>query len=383
MKRLKSIENDKVHLEVGECSCGYHFGVDSTFLDQVQDFTFECPSCGAMIYTGELFHEDGFPEACECDNTHTQNDTVCRWCYAHGRRKPTDPSVLQSVFIEAGKRALMGMKKLPTMKDLAKADWVKMETDVVERIRSLAIVSSQVDEGNLYDMIAGHLILPNLRLLAAFCESVEVTKDSENICPKCGQNFANHNDDGSCVDDTDPNAQKYKYVATYGHRHGVDLLNFTSAKKIVDLDPAEVAKALDLTWEPEREEVMDFYDVADDLPFPDIDAKEAVKQTGHDLLTIVGYQFEGEQICLNCIEEHLILNNVVFEIIKGDPDWGPGSVPICCKCGHEINTLPERPGEYCPSCNMKHTEACIDGGRCTGCGVMLTQVKPKDNMPIT
>jgi len=153
-------------------------------------------------------------------------------------------------------------------------------------------------------MIAGHLILPNLRLLAAFCESVEVTKDSENIYPKCEQNFANHNDDSSCVNDT-------------------------------------------------------------------------------NLPTIVGYQFEGEQICLNCIEEHLILNNLVFEIFKGDPDWGPGSVPICCKCGHEINTLPERPGEYCPSCNMKHTEACIDGGRCTGCGVMLTQVKPKDNMPIT
>jgi len=37
-----------------------------------------------------------------------------------------------------------------------------------------------------------------------------------------------------------------------------------------------------------------------------------------------------------------------------------------------------RPGEYCPSCNTKHTEACIDGGRCTSCGVMLCGVMPKD-----
>jgi hypothetical protein len=31
--------------------------------------------------------------ACECDNTQEQNETVCRFCYAHGRRKPSDPAV--------------------------------------------------------------------------------------------------------------------------------------------------------------------------------------------------------------------------------------------------------------------------------------------------
>lgn len=24
--------------------------------------------------------------ACECDNTHEQNNTVCRWCHARGRQ---------------------------------------------------------------------------------------------------------------------------------------------------------------------------------------------------------------------------------------------------------------------------------------------------------
>jgi hypothetical protein len=56
MKRLKSVENEEVQLEVGECDCGYHFGVDATFLEQVTDFIFifqdekpvegdECPAC--------------------------------------------------------------------------------------------------------------------------------------------------------------------------------------------------------------------------------------------------------------------------------------------------------------------------------------------------
>jgi hypothetical protein len=31
--------------------------------------------------------------ACECDNTHEENDTVCRWCWGHGRRKWLDPDV--------------------------------------------------------------------------------------------------------------------------------------------------------------------------------------------------------------------------------------------------------------------------------------------------
>jgi hypothetical protein len=31
---------------------------------------------------------------CECDNTHEANDTVCQWCWEHGRRKWADPEVV-------------------------------------------------------------------------------------------------------------------------------------------------------------------------------------------------------------------------------------------------------------------------------------------------
>lgn len=58
MKRLRSVENDQVQLEIGVCDCGYHFGIDATFLDQVTDFIFECPACGRKIDTGELFKEE-------------------------------------------------------------------------------------------------------------------------------------------------------------------------------------------------------------------------------------------------------------------------------------------------------------------------------------
>jgi len=48
----------QVELEVVECDCGYHMGIDATYLDQVGDFATFCPSCGAIINTAELCPED-------------------------------------------------------------------------------------------------------------------------------------------------------------------------------------------------------------------------------------------------------------------------------------------------------------------------------------
>jgi hypothetical protein len=58
MKRLNSIENDQVQLEVIECDCGFHIGLDATFIDQVQDFKINCPSCKAIIDTAIILTED-------------------------------------------------------------------------------------------------------------------------------------------------------------------------------------------------------------------------------------------------------------------------------------------------------------------------------------
>ena len=42
---------DKVEMEVIECDCGFHMGIDVTFLEQVGDFKINCPSCNAEINT--------------------------------------------------------------------------------------------------------------------------------------------------------------------------------------------------------------------------------------------------------------------------------------------------------------------------------------------
>ena len=51
MLRLESIENDRVSLEVIECDCGFHIGLDATYLIQVDDIEIPCPSCGRIIDT--------------------------------------------------------------------------------------------------------------------------------------------------------------------------------------------------------------------------------------------------------------------------------------------------------------------------------------------
>jgi hypothetical protein len=58
MKRLDSIETDTVQLEVVECDCGYHMGIDATYLIQKGDFITRCPSCNRAISTSEICPED-------------------------------------------------------------------------------------------------------------------------------------------------------------------------------------------------------------------------------------------------------------------------------------------------------------------------------------
>ncbi len=54
MRRLKSVENEQIQMEIIECDCGYHMGIDATFLDQVADFKTNCPSCGVIIDTANV-----------------------------------------------------------------------------------------------------------------------------------------------------------------------------------------------------------------------------------------------------------------------------------------------------------------------------------------
>lgn len=57
MKRLLSVETEQYILEVIECDCGYHMGVDVAYLDQVGDFVIKCPSCTTDIHTVDIITE--------------------------------------------------------------------------------------------------------------------------------------------------------------------------------------------------------------------------------------------------------------------------------------------------------------------------------------
>jgi len=48
-KFIESVSSDRVELEVYECSCGFHIGIDSSYLEQVDDVKIVCPSCGEII----------------------------------------------------------------------------------------------------------------------------------------------------------------------------------------------------------------------------------------------------------------------------------------------------------------------------------------------
>ena len=55
MKYLEDLESQTggASLEVYECDCGFHIGIDFTFLDQVeQDVVLTCPSCSDELTIG-------------------------------------------------------------------------------------------------------------------------------------------------------------------------------------------------------------------------------------------------------------------------------------------------------------------------------------------
>lgn len=92
---IESLEGEKATIEVVECSCGYHMGFDSSFLDQVSNMKASCPSCGAIIDTAlipEISYDDcddereGEYRCIKCDRWFTDEDIetfspcVCKVC---------------------------------------------------------------------------------------------------------------------------------------------------------------------------------------------------------------------------------------------------------------------------------------------------------------
>lgn len=58
MERLQSAVTEKYELEVIECDCGFHIGLDATYLLQVDDIQIACPSCKTIIDTAIVCPEE-------------------------------------------------------------------------------------------------------------------------------------------------------------------------------------------------------------------------------------------------------------------------------------------------------------------------------------
>ncbi len=54
MQRLDDVETEKFSLEVYECDCGFHIGLDTSYLDQVGEIIINCPSCNVEINTKKI-----------------------------------------------------------------------------------------------------------------------------------------------------------------------------------------------------------------------------------------------------------------------------------------------------------------------------------------
>ena len=50
-KYLFDMFNEKVELTIFECPCGFHIGLDSTYIDQISDIEINCPVCQVLITT--------------------------------------------------------------------------------------------------------------------------------------------------------------------------------------------------------------------------------------------------------------------------------------------------------------------------------------------
>lgn len=47
--KIGEVETEKFALEVWECECGFHIGIDISYLEQVGPLTVRCPACRALL----------------------------------------------------------------------------------------------------------------------------------------------------------------------------------------------------------------------------------------------------------------------------------------------------------------------------------------------
>jgi len=72
----------------------------------------------------------------------------------------------------------MSSKTTTSIAQLKRANWDTLQVDVASRIRLLRSTVMRLEDNAASDAIARDLILPNLALLAEFCENVSMDREA-------------------------------------------------------------------------------------------------------------------------------------------------------------------------------------------------------------
>jgi len=51
---MKIVPKEKCQMDVIECDCGYHMGIDTSFIEAEGHFVIRCPACGTLVDTSIL-----------------------------------------------------------------------------------------------------------------------------------------------------------------------------------------------------------------------------------------------------------------------------------------------------------------------------------------
>jgi len=80
MKQLKDSITEEYELEVWECDCGFHIGLDATYLEQVGEINIACPACAKLIAIS--WEENHLSKNSSLDVTDALHDIVAEILYS-------------------------------------------------------------------------------------------------------------------------------------------------------------------------------------------------------------------------------------------------------------------------------------------------------------
>jgi len=58
MKWIMDIDNNLCEMEIYECACGFHIGLDFSYLDRIAPISLNCPNCNKILNTQTVIYPE-------------------------------------------------------------------------------------------------------------------------------------------------------------------------------------------------------------------------------------------------------------------------------------------------------------------------------------